>query len=96
MKAANILAGLAAVLWFALALLGREGVNGIVAQNAPGYPNMGQINLYIVYPLYVVLVLISCAGVCNAFRRWPSVLGLASGASMLAILPYLAVWGGGV
>jgi hypothetical protein len=96
MRAANITAGVAIVLWFALALLGRDGLNGVVAQQAPGYPNMGQINLYIVWPLFVVTALLACAWFCNAFRRWPPVLGIASGASLLAILPYLMVWGGGV
>lgn len=96
MRAANITAGVAIGLWFALALLGRNGLNGVVAQQVAGYPNMGQINLYIVWPLFVVVILLACAWLCNAFLRRPWVLGLVSGASLLAILPYVAVWGGGV
>jgi hypothetical protein len=95
-RAANISAGVAIALWFALALLGREGLNGVVAQQAPGYPNMGQINLYIVWPLFVVTALLSCAWLCNSFRRWPWLLGLASALSLLAIFPYLMFWGGGI
>ena len=96
MRAANITAGIAIALWLGLALLGRGLVNGVVAQQAPGYPNMGQINLYVVWPLFVVIVLLTCAWLCNAFRRWPSLLGIASGASLAAIVPYLMPWGGGV
>jgi hypothetical protein len=76
MRAANITAGLAIVLWFALALLGRGLLNGVVAQQVPGYPNMGQINLYIVWPLFVVTALLASAWLCNAFRRWPLALGV--------------------
>jgi hypothetical protein len=95
-RAANIFAGVVIVLWFALALLGRDGLNSIVAQQALGYPNMGQINLYIFWPMFVVAALLACAWFCNAFHRWPWLLGLASGSSLVAMLPYLMVWGGGV
>ncbi len=94
--AANISAGVAIVLWFALALLGRSGLYGIVAQQAPGYPNMGQINLYVVWPLFVVTLILGCAWLCNSLRRWAWLLGVASAVSLFAILPYLMVWGGGV
>lgn len=96
MRNANITAGIAIFLWFGLALLGRDGVGAIVAQQAIGYPNMGQIDLYIVGPLIVVTTLLTCAWLCNMFRRWPLLLGTASGASIAALIPYLAIWGGGV
>ena len=96
MRAANITAGIATAIWLGLALLGRDLVNGVVAQQAPGHPNVGQINLYVVGPLFVAIALLTCAWLCNAFRRWPSLLGIASGTSLAAIVPYLALWGGGV
>jgi len=86
----------AIVLWFALALLGRDLLTGVVAQQAPGYPSMGQINFYIVWPLFLVAALLVCAWLCNAVGRWPWVLGLLSGAALVALLPYVAVSGGGV
>ncbi|BBE34320.1 hypothetical protein SmB9_19780 [Sphingosinicella microcystinivorans] len=95
MRAANIIAGVAISLWFALALLGRDGLRGVVAQQVAGYPNIGQINLYIVWPLFVAIMLLACAWLCNAFLRRPWVLGSVSGVSLFAILPYMAVWGGG-
>jgi hypothetical protein len=95
-KAANITIGIASCLWFALALLGRDGLNGVVAQRATGYPNMGQINLYVVWPLFVVIGLLACAWLCNIFPRLRPVLVIASGISLIVILPYCLVWGGGV
>ena len=96
MKAANITAGVAVALWFGLALLGRDLVNGVVAQDVPGYPNMGQINLYVIWPLFVVAAILAVAWLCNAFRRGTMILGIASALSLTAILPYLLIWGGGV
>lgn len=96
MRAANIIGGIAVVLWFGLALLGRSLLFGVVAQKVPGYPNMGQINLYVVWPLFVTVALLVCAWVCNAFQRWPLALGLISVASLVLMLPCLALWGGGV
>jgi hypothetical protein len=48
MRVANICAGLAAAVWFAVALNGRDGMDRVVAQKVLGYPNMGQIDLYLV------------------------------------------------
>jgi hypothetical protein len=79
-----------------LALLGRALLKGVIAQQAPGYPNMGQINLYVVWPLFVFAALLAGAWFCNSLRRWPALLGAASGVSILAIPLYLMFWGGGV
>ena len=96
MRAANITAGIAIAVWFGVALLGRNLVTSVVYQRALGFPNMGQINLLIVWPLFVTVALLVCAWVCNASRRSPGALGLLSAASLLAVLPYLMLWGGGV
>ena len=96
MRAANITAGVAAALWFALALVGRNLVNGVVGQGAPGYPNMAQIDFLLAWPLFVVAAVITCAWICNAFHRWAWALGAVSGVSLVALLPYLLVYGGGV
>ena len=95
-RAANVLAGLATAIWFALALSGHGGVDGIVAQRVSGFPNMGQVDLYLFWPLLVVTGLLFCAWVCNAFNRGAAILMLLSGVSIVALLPYLAIWGGGV
>ena len=96
MRAANLLAGLAIAIWFALALSGHGGVDHVVAQRVSGYPNMGQVDLYLFWPLLVVTGLLFCAWVCNALNRGAAILVLLSGASIIALLPYLVIWGGGV
>ena len=57
---------------------------------------MGQIDFYIMAPCAMVLALGLLAWVCNAFRRWPGFLAFAAGTSLLALFPYLFVYGGGV
>ena len=96
MRAANITAGVAVALWFALALVGRDLLNGVVGQVAVGYPNMGQIDFLLAWPLFVVIAIITCAWICNAFHRWAWALGLMSALSLAALLPYLLVYGGGI
>ena len=96
MKTANIMASLAIALWFLLSLLGLSGLSGVAAQHVPGYPNMGQIKLYVAWPMCVKITVLLCAWFCNMFRGWPWLLIMMSSASLLAILPYMAVWGGGV
>jgi hypothetical protein len=96
MRAANITAGVAVAVWLALALVGRDLVAGVVGQRALGYPNMGQIDFLIIWPLSLVSALLACAWICNAFRKGGWALGLLSAISLLALLPYLLVYGGGV
>jgi hypothetical protein len=88
--------GIATCIWFAVAFLGRSLLSGVVTQQAPGYLNMGQINLYVAWPLFVVVALLTCASLCNAFGRSRRIMFFAAGVSVLALLPYLMVWGGGV
>ena len=90
MRAANIIAGLAIVLWFGLALVGRELVIGA------GYADAEKINGYFAWPMFVVMALLTCAWICNACNRWPWLLGLASAASLLVLFPYFMLFSGGI
>ena len=96
MRRTNILTGIAVLIWFGLLVLGRDLVSGVVAQKALGYPNTGQIDFLIVWPASVVIALLLCAWICNGRRRWTQLLALLSGVSLLALLPYLFLYGGGV
>jgi hypothetical protein len=96
MRAANITAGVAVTVWLALALVGRDLINGVVGQAALGYPNMGQIDFLFAWPLLIVVAVLACAWICNAFRRGAWALGLLSALALAALLPYLLVYGGGV
>lgn len=68
----------------------------VVAQHVPGYPNMGQIDLYLVWPFLVLATILTFAWVCNIFQRWSWALGSLSIVALAAVLPYCAIAGGGV
>ena len=95
MRAANITASIAASLWFGLVLMGWALEDG-VAGRMGGNVNIGQFNFYVVWPALVVMALLACAWVCNLLRRWSGFLGLVAGTSLLALLPFLFVYTGGM
>ena len=95
MRAANITTGIAAILWFGLFVIGRELTYGIYTHGAGVFPNSGQIDWYIVFPVCVVATLMLCAWICNIFRwAWP--LLALSIVSIVALFPFLLAYGGGV
>jgi hypothetical protein len=95
MRAANITAGVAVAAWFALALTGRGFVGGVVARGSPGYPNSGQIEYYLVWPMFATMAVLAIAWVCNAFG-WPKALLTASVVALFALPIYLLPYSGGV
>jgi hypothetical protein len=96
MRGANILTGCAVFAWTMMLLIGVSLIQGVTSQNVPGYPNAGQIKFYLLYPALVVAVLVACAWLFNGIWRRASTLALLSGASLLAALPYVMFFGGGV
>lgn len=96
MRAANITAAVAIVFWLGLALLGRESLNDVLADQVPDFPTLATIDLSIVLPMLLAMALLAGAWFCNAFGRWTLALGLASVTCLAAILPYLMIIGGGV
>jgi hypothetical protein len=96
MRAANITAGIAATIWFAIAIIGRDLLRSVARQQVPGYPALGQIDFLLVWPLSIVIAVLICAWACNTLGRWAWALGLFSGLSLVALLPYLLVYGGGI
>ena len=96
MRRTNILTGLAVLIWLGLLVVGRGLISAVVGQKAVGYPNTAQIDFLIVWPAGVVMVLLLCAWICNSRGKWAPLLTLLSGASVLALLPYLFFYGGGV
>lgn len=96
MRATNILAGFCCVLWAALLWIGIGLIEGVTAQEVPGYPNSGQIFFYIGVPAALVATLLLSAIVLNFVRRSPILLAVLSGAALLLLPFYLLVYGGGV
>jgi len=67
-----------------------------VAARMGGNVNIDQFRFYVFWPCCGVMAILLCAWVCNAFRRGFWILGLVGGASLLALLPYLFLYGGGM
>ncbi len=95
MRAANITTAIAAAIWLGFVLMGR-GLEGGVAGRTGGNVNIVQFDYYVLWPTYVVVALLVCAWTCNYFRRWYGFLALISSVSLLLLLPFLFLYGGGV
>jgi len=96
MTAANALAALALSFWGLMSLAGASAYQSIVSQHVPGYPNSGQINLYLTAPIVVACLLLAAVIVVNRKGRGAIFLAVASGTSLFVVPMYLAVWSGGV
>ena len=69
MTAANALAALALSFWGLMSLAGASAYQSIVSQHVPGYPNSGQINLYLTAPIVVACLLLAAVIVVNRKGR---------------------------
>ena len=96
MRGANILAGIAVVVWLGISAIGMSLLQGLADQQVPGYPSSTQTQYLVVIPFIVAALLVACAWLCNRFARWPALLGCLSGASLFAALIYLFGFSGGV
>ena len=96
MRTANITAAVAIVLWLGLAALGRDSLVDFLVDDVPDWPTITTIDFNIVLPMSIAAALLAWAWFCNAVGRWPLALVLASVACLAAILPYLAIIGGGI
>jgi hypothetical protein len=83
MRVANIIAAVSAFAWLAFAL-------------TIHIDTVEQANFYVIWPLYVVLVITGTAWICNALQRFAWVLGVVSAVTLIGLLPYCAVSGGGM
>ena len=96
MTVINSIAAMALSLWGLFVLAGVSAYRSIVSQNVAGYPNAGQIKLYLVLPIAVFLLLLLGVVIANKYQRAAPVLLILSAASVFGLLPYLMVWSGGV
>ncbi len=92
--AVRIAAAVSTVLWLFMALDGISVIEGIRNQHVPGYPNDGQLRLYVVIPL---IGLVGSAGIV-CFATWLPTLAkrVGMGISYFALLSSFLIWGGGV
>lgn len=96
MRSANILALIAMALWAGMLWLGVDLLKGVVAQRAVGYPAPGQFDFLVGIPFAAIILIGGVTLLVNALRRFWIASYLVSGAAIVALLPYLLVYGGGV
>lgn len=80
------------LVWGAIVFIGIRLYLGVTAQKVPGYPNSGQLGIYVLFPS--ALVVANIALVAYA-RKLPLPLLLAAFAAQLLALPVFIVLGGG-
>jgi hypothetical protein len=95
-RKANITAAIACFLWGGLFLLGRDLTYGVFIQHVIGFPSAGQIDSYMVFPAIMMVLITGCAWMANAMQRWFTGLAVISALALLALLPFLFVYTGGV
>lgn len=96
MRSANILALVAMALWAGLLWFGVDLLKGVVAQHVLGYPAPGQFDFLVGIPLAAIVVVGGVTLLANATQRFWIASYVVSGAALIALLPYLLVYGGGV
>ena len=95
MKKTAIVAIVGAVLWGSLALLGLDLLKGVSAQNAPGYPNAGQLRYYLYFPLVMLSTSLLFALLSMRYRLGGA-FGCAPLLIILMIAPFMLAYTGGV
>lgn len=90
----RVLAAMAGLPWAYLIWSGYDLCYGSHVRAVPGYPNSGQVHLYIVVPLIGFLVSVAFFVLAN---RIPMRAGaIVFCLECVALLPVLGMWGGGI
>jgi hypothetical protein len=90
----RILATIAGLPWAYLVWSGYDLCYGPRVREVLGYPNAGQVHLYIVVPLIGFLVSVALFALANKIRMWAGAIVFCL--QWLALIPVLGMWGGGV
>ena len=93
MRASQIVAGVAVILWGYFALMGFDAMADIAAQRAPGFPNSGQRTYYLYTPLAMAVVSLF---LFVATWRLKRPIGCLAGLLLAALPPYLLFYTGGM
>lgn len=76
--------------------MGRSLIYGVYGHGVGIFPSAGQIDYYMVFPAVVVSIVGVCAWAINVLQRWFPLLGIVSAGGLLALLPYMLGYTGGV
>ena|SRR5216684_511405 len=93
-SARRILATIAGVPWAFLVWSGYDLCYGSHVRVVPGYPNPGQVHLYVVVPVIGFLVSVAAFVFANKTPTWVGAFVFCL--QLLALLPVIGMWGGGV
>jgi hypothetical protein len=93
-SAQRILASIACAPWAYLAWSGYDLCYGPRVHTVPGYPNEGQVHLYVVEPLIGLLVSMAIFIVANKLPKVVSAVIFCF--QLLALLPVVLPWTGGI
>ena len=94
LSARRILPTIACVPWAYLVWSGYDLCYRRNVRVVPGYPNPGQVHLYVVVPLIGFLVSFGVFVFANKVPTWVGAIVFCL--QFLALLPVLGMWGGGV
>ena len=78
-----------------LSWIGWDGIKYVESQHIAGYPNAGQIGYYLVTPL-LMLTASLLPGALLGQTKWSTAVSFWSALTLIAVLPYLLPYGGGV
>jgi hypothetical protein len=92
--AKRIVAAVCAAFWAFCGYIGFDLVSNVAKRTVPGYPNAAQWELYVVFPVAMMLL---GFGLVVFSKRTPMALyvGLLI-VEIVPILPFLVIYGGGV
>ncbi len=83
------------MIWLFLVFEGYQGMQVAVAQHIRGYPSAGTFNVYVVFPSIGATAVVLSA-VCFWFGRLKVFARIVQVLSLVAVLPYLLLYTGGV
>ena len=90
-----ILPALNGIVWGGLAWMGWGGIKHVQSQHVPGYPNFGQIQFYVIFPLAMVSIALIPATLLSQ-TKWAVIGNIWSVVTLLAVFPYLFFYTGGM
>ena len=95
-RSANIAAAIAIAIWFAIFAMGRDLAFHVYDQGPGIFPSSGQIDGYVIIPVLVAFAISLGAWAANGLQRGKAALGALAIISIVAILPYMFGYSGGV
>jgi len=95
MRAANILAMIAALPWGVLLWMGIRLMQRIADRHVEGYPSDGQLAYHVGVPAVLLSLILLLGIICNFKTRRPELLGAASSLAIPLVLPFLFYYTGG-